>query len=86
MNEQAAGTASTKAGIPAIEISDLSHWYGNVHAVRKLDLRIEAEEMFALVGPDGAGKTTTIRLLCGILKPRSGEIRIFGRDLEKNLA
>jgi len=70
---------------PAIEISGLSHNYGSVQSVRGLDLRIEANEMFALVGPDGAGKTTTIRLLCGLLKPRAGVVRIFGRDLEKDL-
>jgi len=71
--------------VPAIEISGLFHSYGKVQSVRGMDLRIEANEMFALVGPDGAGKTTTIRLLCGLLKPRTGEVRIFGRDLAKNL-
>ena len=79
---------SGSAAVPpqaAIEISGLCRNYGAVEAVRSLDLRIEAQEMFALVGPDGAGKTTTMRLLCGILKPDAGSIRIFGRELEKNL-
>lgn len=70
---------------PAIETSGLSRSYGAVEAVRALDLRIEANEMFALVGPDGAGKTTTIRLMCGILTPSAGEVRIFGRSLRKDL-
>ncbi|HTP59887.1 MAG TPA: ABC transporter ATP-binding protein, partial [Spirochaetia bacterium] len=46
----------------------------------------EANEMFSLVGPDGAGKTTTIRLACGILRPEAGSIRILGRDLQANLS
>ncbi|MGO9309805.1 MAG: ABC transporter ATP-binding protein [Spirochaetia bacterium] len=81
MTDQVVGSAP----VPAIEISGLFHSYGSVQSLRGLDLRIEANEMFALVGPDGAGKTTTIRLLCGLLKPRAGGARIFGRDLEKNL-
>ena len=70
---------------PAIEISGLSKSYGSVRAVRDLDLRIEANTMFALVGPDGAGKTTTIRLLCGILRPEAGSVRILGHDLARDL-
>jgi ABC-2 type transport system ATP-binding protein len=78
-------SAAAETQVPAIEITGLSHGYGSVPSIKGMDLRIEANEMFALVGPDGAGKTTTIRLLCGLLKPRAGDIRIFGRDLEKNL-
>ena len=72
--------------VPAIEISGLFHSYGNIQSVRGMDLRIEANEMFALVGPDGAGKTTTIMLLCGLLKPGAGKLRIFGRDISRDLS
>ena len=78
------GTAGGPAA-PAIEVSGLSKSYGSVRAVRDLELRIEANEMFALVGPDGAGKTTTIRLLCGILRPQTGSVRILGHDLVRDL-
>lgn len=71
---------------PAIQAAGLSFSYGGQPAVSDLDLRVEANEMFALVGPDGAGKTTTIRLLCGILTPASGSVQVFGRDLRRNLA
>ena len=70
---------------PAIETSGLAKSYGTVPAVRGLDLRIETNTMFALVGPDGAGKTTTIRLLCGILRPSAGSVRILGHDLDREL-
>jgi ABC-2 type transport system ATP-binding protein len=55
--------------------------YGAVRAVDGLSLRVETGELFALVGPDGAGKTTTIRILCGILRPDEGAVSILGHDL-----
>jgi len=70
----------------AIEIAGLSKSYGKVEAVRDLRLTVQRNEMFALVGPDGAGKTTTLRLLCGVLSPTTGSARILGHDLSKDLA
>lgn len=55
---------------------------GNV-AVSGLDLAVQKGEMFGLVGPDGAGKSTVIRLLCGILRPTSGSGSVAGHDLDK---
>jgi ABC-2 type transport system ATP-binding protein len=66
---------------PALDIRGLTKSYGAVRAVNGLDLRLEAGELFALVGPDGAGKTTTIRMACGILKADSGSIAVFGHDM-----
>ena len=54
--------------------------YGATAAVDGLSFAVERGEMFGLIGPDGAGKTTTIRLLCGLLHPDSGSIRVVGRD------
>jgi ABC-2 type transport system ATP-binding protein len=61
-----------------IEAVALRKTYGAVHAVDGLELRVEAGEIYGLVGPDGAGKTTTMRLLCGAVTPTSGTIRIAG--------
>src|SRR5512143_823385 len=61
-----------------IEVSDLTKSFDGVPAVNGLDLQVRAGEMVGLVGPDGAGKTTTMRLLCGALQPTSGSMRIAG--------
>jgi len=54
--------------------------YGEVRAVDDLSLDVGSGEMFGIIGPDGAGKTTSIRLACGLLRPDEGEIRILGHD------
>lgn len=54
--------------------------YGTTAALRGLSMSVDRGEMFGLIGPDGAGKTTTIRLACGLIKPDSGIIRVTGRD------
>ena len=65
----------------AIQTSDLCRSFGEIKAVEALQLKVRSGEMFGLVGPDGAGKTTTIRMLCGILTPTSGTATILDNDL-----
>lgn len=67
--------------IDMIRVSDLVKYFGPLCAVNHLNLTISAGEIYGLVGPDGAGKTTTLRLLCGALKPNVGEIEISGYDV-----
>ncbi|MEW6508880.1 MAG: ABC transporter ATP-binding protein [Bacteroidota bacterium] len=70
-----------------ININDLHKSYGNVSAVKGVSYSVLQGEMFGLVGPDGAGKTTTIRMLVGLLNPDSGEAEVLGYKLstQKNL-
>ena len=64
-----------------IEIKNLSKSYNNIKAVSNVSYNVAKGEMFGLVGPDGAGKTTTIRTLCGLLIPDSGDIEVLGYNL-----
>ena len=64
-----------------IETKDLTRRFGNMTAVDCLNIAVSPGEIFGLVGPDGAGKTTTLRLLCGLLNPTSGETRLEGQSV-----
>ena len=68
-----------------LETHDLVKTFGSNRAVDGLNLQVRAGEMVGLVGPDGAGKTTAIRLLCGALNPTSGRISVAGYDLPKHV-
>jgi ABC-2 type transport system ATP-binding protein len=63
---------------------NLTKSFGATIAVNNLSLQVQAGEIYGLVGPDGAGKTTTIRLLCGVLTPETGKITIGGHSMINN--
>jgi len=66
---------------PLLSINNLTRTFGSITAVDHLSLDIEPGELFGLIGPDGAGKTTAMRMMLGILKPDSGEGRVGDFDL-----
>jgi ABC-2 type transport system ATP-binding protein len=66
---------------PIIQTHDLTRRFGELTAVDHLSLTIAAGEIFGLVGPDGAGKTTTLRMLCGLVNPTEGSAIIAGHDV-----
>lgn len=70
----------------AVETRGLSKSFEAVEAVRSLDLAVGEGEMFGLVGPDGAGKTTILRMLCGLLPPTSGRATVLGHDVFQDAA
>lgn len=67
-----------------IETHNLSCRFGDVIAVDHLNVQIARGEIFGLVGPDGAGKTTTLRLLCGLLENSEGSARVAGYDVVRD--
>ena len=67
---------------PIIEIEHLYKSFGEVHAVSDLSFHVERGELFAFLGVNGAGKSTTISILCGQLGKDSGEVRVCGESVE----
>jgi ABC-2 type transport system ATP-binding protein len=65
---------------PAIEFQNVVKRYGKVDALRGVSFSVNRGEMFGLIGPDGAGKTTSIRALCGLIHVNEGSIRVLGHD------
>ena len=66
-----------------IEVKNLEKKYGNFKALNNLNIHIEKGSIYGLVGKNGAGKTTTIRMLVGLIAPNEGEIKICGKDVQK---
>ena len=68
----------------AIEAIDLSRAFGPVRAVDRLNLTVTTGRIHGLLGPDGAGKTTTLRLICGALRPDHGRAIVAGIDVTRD--
>src|SRR5215467_441354 len=66
---------------PIIQTHDLTRRFGDLTAVDRLTLEVSRGEIFGLVGPDGAGKTTTLRMLCGLMDPTGGQASVAGHDV-----
>ncbi len=77
-----AGDDGTTAdpGDAAIRLTGVVKRYGTLEALAGLTLEVRRGEMFGLIGPDGAGKSTAIRLMCGLLHADAGEVRVLGLD------
>lgn len=64
-----------------LEIKDIHTYYGNIHALKGISLRVNEGEVVTLIGSNGAGKTTTLRTIQGLLRPRQGSILFEGNSL-----
>jgi ABC-2 type transport system ATP-binding protein len=67
-----------------IKTSGLTKKYGDMHAIRNIDLDLDAGDLFGFIGPNGAGKTTTMRIIATLLNPTSGEAYVCGNSIYTN--
>ncbi|MBP1641928.1 MAG: multidrug transporter ATP-binding protein, partial [Acidobacteria bacterium] len=74
----------TATASAAIEVAGLARRFGERVAVAGLDFEVRPGELFGLVGPDGAGKTTTLRMLAGVLRPSAGDARVDGVSVARD--
>jgi branched-chain amino acid transport system ATP-binding protein len=68
--------------VPLLELDRVVAAYGKVEALRALSMHVDAGEIVALLGANGAGKSTTMRVISGLVRPASGAIRFDGRDID----
>jgi branched-chain amino acid transport system ATP-binding protein len=64
-----------------LEINDIHTYYGAIHALKGISLHVDEGEIVTLIGANGAGKSTTLNTICGILKPRRGAIHLGGEAI-----
>src|SRR6185295_5379876 len=69
---------------PVVEVRGLTKRYGARTVVDDVSFEVNRGEVFALIGPNGCGKTSTIRMLCGLLKPTSGAASVLGYDVVRD--
>src|SRR6478752_7783166 len=65
-----------------LELNDIHTYYGNIHALRGITLNVEEGEIVTLIGSNGAGKSTTLRTISGLLTPRVGEVSFNGKRID----
>ncbi|MGE3746656.1 MAG: ATP-binding cassette domain-containing protein, partial [Sphingomonadaceae bacterium] len=71
---------------PAISVSGLNKHFGELHVVKDLSIEVQQGRITGFLGPNGSGKTTTLRMLCGLLTPNSGHGEALGLDIVRDAA
>jgi branched-chain amino acid transport system ATP-binding protein len=65
-----------------LELKGINTYYGNIQALKSVDIRVDEGEIITLIGANGAGKSTTLMSVCGIVQPKSGEILFQGQEIQ----
>ncbi len=79
-------SASETNGQPMLVLEDVHSYYGNIHAIKGISLYVNEGEIVTLIGSNGAGKSTTIRTITGIMHPREGSIKLHGEEISRTPA
>lgn len=66
---------------PVLELADVHTYYGKIHALKGVSLTVGKGEIVTLIGSNGAGKSTTLRTISGLLRPRQGDVRLNGQSI-----
>ncbi|MDP9239319.1 MAG: ABC transporter ATP-binding protein [Actinomycetota bacterium] len=77
------GSARRAGGEPLLGVRDLNVYYGNIAAVKGITFDVFAGEIVTLIGSNGAGKSTTLRTISGLIKPRKGTVSLLGKDITR---
>jgi branched-chain amino acid transport system ATP-binding protein len=71
---------------PLLEVDEVHTYYGNIHALQGISIHVDEGEIVTLVGGNGAGKSTTLNTISGLVRPRGGSVRLAGEDLSRYAA
>ena len=81
----AQGPTATNGGAPLLEVDDIHTYYGSIEALKGISISVREGEIVTLIGANGAGKSTTLKAIAGLLAPSAGEIRFRGARLDGRL-
>ena len=80
--EPAASPAPANGGAPLLEVEDIHTYYGSIEALKGISISVREGEIVTLIGANGAGKSTTLRSISGIVPPRTGRIVFQGAEIQ----
>jgi branched-chain amino acid transport system ATP-binding protein len=84
--DRAAATNGAPDGEAILQLRDVHSYYGHIHALKGVDIEVRRGEVVTLIGSNGAGKSTTLKTICGLLHPRTGTVEFEGEDVSRRAA
>jgi branched-chain amino acid transport system ATP-binding protein len=84
--DKAVATNGAPDGEAILRLRDVHSYYGHIHALKGVDIEVRRGEVVTLIGSNGAGKSTTLKTICGLLHPRTGTVEFEGEDVSRRAA